>query len=760
MQLRMSLIENLSAQLPFGKKPPKAEYFFALNIGPEKLIAALWEMEGNELKIINSATHDYVSTEEIGSVTDKLLDTVLGDLPHDPSKILFGVPDSWLQDDELKDPYLKLLRDLVKELELTPMAYVATSHALSHFMEKQEGSPVTAILVNIGKKYVNIFSIRAGKLDGSATVERSSNLGADIEKGILSGVEAEVLPSKMLIFGDGNLEKQKNELTTFPWMSKLSFLHLPKIEVLAGDVEISAVCLAGAVELNSNIVFNFGASSPAKVTGGLHQMEKESEPAPQQAVTEKSQEQEELGEGDTNLGFVAGDITEQESQKKEASDILDQEGSELEADKVSPAESMVMRPEKEVSWEEPEVPATQRPLEVEEEVAGVGVGKWSLKSLTMPGGKKRILLVLAVLLVLLGAGALLVPKAQVKVFVEPRVLEKDTQVTVDPNIKEVDEAGEKIPGEIVQTQVSGTGRTSATGKKKVGNAAKGVVIIINNSSQGINFPAGTTLTSSDGLKFKTDQTASVSATLADDTDKKTITINATALEIGPDSNIPSGVNLGVGGYSSSQAVAKTQGNFSGGTSQDITVVSDEDQKKLLASVLADMRGKATQELQGKLTSGKKVLQETLSEEVSRKSFSKNVNDQANEFSVNVTVNYKGAAFTETDLKTMVAKLVETNVPDGFVLNLSDSETQADVSKVEKDGRVIFTARFKAKLMPKIDTDKIRKQLIGRSVQEAADILRGYENVLGSEIKLSPALPAPLQRLPIIDKNITIEVGLK
>jgi len=760
----VSLLEKLTARLPFSKRSAEVEYFFALNIDPEKLTAALWSIEGDQLNLISNTQESYSSTNEIIKTTDKLLDQSLGDLPHEPSKILFGVPDSWLLDDDLKDPYLKILRELVKELELTPMAYVATSHALLHFLEKKEGSPITAILVSINKKYVDIFSARAGKLDGTASVERSSNLGADIEKGILAGVNAEVLPSRMIIFGDGNLDKQKGELTTYPWMNKLSFLHIPKIEILKGDVEISAVCLAGAVEVNPNVKFDFTSLEVLIAQEDEEKVRRTESLTSETVESEQNFVAEEPEEKSSNLGFIAGDIAQSvekpvEVEKAEASDILD---AGLEEEEVVPSESVVMRPEKQIAWEDEEPRQNiEPPANFDDSLQTGGQGRSRmLNKFSLPGGGKRVFLVLAIILALLGLGMLFIPKAQVLVYVEPRVLEKDAQVIADPSIKSVDEAAQKIPGEIVSTQVTGTGTGGATGKKQIGNGAKGTVIIINNTSNGINFPAGTVLASSDGLKFKTDNTASVSATLATDTDKKTVTVNATAISFGPDSNLASGVNLTVTNYSTSQVVAKTQGNFSGGTSQDVTVVSDDDQKKLLAQVLSDLRSKAVTQLQEKLTSGKKVLPETLTEDVSKKTFNKDVNDQAQNFTLNATVNYKGTAFTDTDLKTMVAKLVETNVPDGYVLNLSDSETQADVSHIEKDGRVVFTARFKAKLMPKIDTEKIRKQLIGRSISSAADILRSYENVLGSEIKISPSLPGPLQRLPILDKNITVEVGLK
>ena len=102
----------------------------------------------------------------------------------------------------------------------------------------------------------------------------------------------------------------------------------------------------------------------------------------------------------------------------------------------------------------------------------------------------------------------------------------------------------------------------------------------------------------------------------------------------------------------------------------------------------------------------------------------------------------------------------TQVPVGFQLNLEDTETQADVSELKKDGKLIFLARFKTKLFPKIDAEIVKNQIKGKSVGEAVNILKGMENVLGSEIKISPALPSILQRLPLLGKNIKIEAGLK
>src|SRR3989339_856762 len=113
----MSFLNNLTAYLPFKKKEEKKEFYFAVNIETENLICALWTIEGKELKILSIASQKYSSDEEIIAVLDKLLDDVLGFKEEEPQKILFGVPNSWITEDNLKDEYLKILRNIVKELE-------------------------------------------------------------------------------------------------------------------------------------------------------------------------------------------------------------------------------------------------------------------------------------------------------------------------------------------------------------------------------------------------------------------------------------------------------------------------------------------------------------------------------------------------------------------------------------------------------------------------------------------------------------------
>lgn len=748
----MSFLEKISSLIPFGKKNEVLEYFFALNIESENLEVALWTIDKGELKILNIASEKYKSTDEIIRVSDKLLDECLGNREIEVLKILFGVPDNWLHEENLKDEYLHLLRKLVKEFELTPMAYVASSHGLIHLLEKKDEVPQTVILVGVEENHITTTVSRAGKLDGTKILERGEDIGIDIEKALLQFTTVETLPSKIFLYGKDrkNLEKEKGKLLSFPWMSKLSFLHLPKIEILDDDISISSICLAGASELEEDVIFKQLPQKTPKVESILN---------PKSIDEEKFDEEIKEEEDKDNFGFKVGDVSKQMEEEKMKVSLGEKEEAEveekgiaqktegmdvMESNVVAPVENMLEKFEQKFKF----------PTPANVESLKKFIPSKSFKNLPL------ILTVIAGLLSLVGI-YLFLPKASVKVFVEPRILERDAQVTADPKQKQVDESAKIIPAQIVETEISGSNRDTATGKKQVGDSAKGTVVIYNKTDASKSLSKGTTLTNSNGLKFSLDTSSSIASQSATDTGITfgSVHTQVSASAIGPDSNLPSGSEFTVSNFPTNQVSAKSEGNFSGGTSKDVTVVSSDDQQRLLAKLTSSLRQQAQQKLQDKLPQ-KKILEEALTEVILNKSFSKNISDQASDFSLNLTVRYRGTAFSDQDLRTIVAKLVTTEVPEGYQLNLSDTETQADVAKLEKDGTLKFLARFRAKLLPKINPNLIRDKIRGKTPKQAIESLKSIENVLGAEIIFSPNLPQVLQRLPFLNQNIKVDIGLK
>ncbi len=741
----MSLLDKLPKNFPFFKKSQEHEYYFALNIDSERLTAAVWGLEGKRLHIISKSSLKYSSEDELIESANLVLDEALADFPNEPSKILFGVPSSWLQDDSLKGEYLKILKQMVQELDLQPMAYVSTVASISHYLQKQQGVPTTAILVDVSQPLV-VSVVKAGKIIGSKEQKRSANLPEDIEKALLSFTDVEVLPSKILVYGEDDLNKFKEELTSFSWMAQLPFLHLPKIDQLDKDTTIISLCLAGATELNSDAIYHSTADIP-DFSGSVSKIA--------QAALRRGESQSSL----KDLGFISGNIEQEKPNKRvEEETYLDRQGEELDSRELIHPEAHL--PDQRHHPLDHHLSETNLSLTRFLKIPPVLKHRFSRLFAFLP---KKTLLIPVVVLLLLILAALLLPRAKVTIFIDMRVLEKDSEITADPAIDKVDEENKRIPGQIVESNVSGSDKGQATGKKQIGDPAKGKVVIYNATDKSLSLDKGTTLVSDSGNKFSLDANVTVASKSASAADppSHSSAVDAVAAQIGPDGNIPAGSDLKVASYSKSDVVAKVDSAFSGGISKDVTIVTADDQKRLLAKLSSQLRSKAKDELQTKLTGDSKILEESLSEQIIKSSYSKDVNDQSSEFSLNLSARYKGTAYKESDLKAIVSKLVETNVPQGYKLDLSQTETQAEVSKVEKDGKLIFKAKFKAKLMPKLDENKIKNDIKGKTPQQAAEKMKKIENVIGSNIKITPSLPLKqLQILPLLPQNISIEVTAK
>lgn len=740
----MSFLDKLP-KIPFlSKENQNTDYFFALNISPNKVAASVWGVEGKNLHIINSASSNVESEDGLILAANFALDDALADFEPEPNKILFGVPDAYLQDDDLKPEYLKVLKQMVKELDILPMAYVSTSHAISHYMQKLQGVPLTGILVEIADP-LNIAVVKAGKILGAKQQKRTGNLPEDIEKTLLNFTDVEVLPSKILIYGGNNLEKYKEELSSYSWMSQLPFLHLPRIDSLDEDIIIKAISYAGATEVYPDLPIE-----PARIIIGSFTTGRVISPSGQKITKELDQ-----------FGFIEGDIEQKRKLEEQSikSNVHNQSQSEVVPERDFQNRETGMM---EVSVE--------RNLGKVKNLAlapfnffkgGVGDGLSGLGGLAVSRYLK-LLLVPIFLVIFLVLFLLFIPKAVVTVYVDPETLEKETIVTSDPTIKAVDETAKKIPGQIIETDVSGSQKGEASGKKKVGDPAKGSVVVYNKTSSSKTLAGGTVLQGPNNLNFTIDSKLTIASQSAVEGGISfgKATVNATAQEIGPDSNLAAGKELSVKGFSSSEVTAKVDQAFSGGISKDVTVITSEDQKKLLAALSSELRKKAKDELQAKLKGDLKVLEESLAEKIVKQTFNKNVNDQATELSLNLVVNFRGTAYSDTDLRQIVSKLVETNIPEGYILDLTKTETQADVTKIEKDGKLVFTAKFRAKLMPKLDEEKIKQEIAFKTPQQVEEKLKTLGNVIGAEVKMSPSLPGPLARLPMLSKNIKIEVTAK
>ncbi len=162
----------------FGQKKENKEYFLAVLLRDETASIVVLEETHNKLRIIaQQTTHlptplEHIDIEKLLDILDKGITSLESQLPAQSSlhKTVFGLKESWVEEAHIKKEYLGMLKKISEELELKPIGFLVFSEAISHLLQQEEGAPVSAILVELGKQTTTVILVRGGKITETHTV--------------------------------------------------------------------------------------------------------------------------------------------------------------------------------------------------------------------------------------------------------------------------------------------------------------------------------------------------------------------------------------------------------------------------------------------------------------------------------------------------------------------------------------------------------------------------------------------------------------
>ncbi|MBI3559272.1 baseplate J/gp47 family protein [Candidatus Gottesmanbacteria bacterium] len=334
--------------------------------------------------------------------------------------------------------------------------------------------------------------------------------------------------------------------------------------------------------------------------------------------------------------------------------------------------------------------------------------------------------VLAFLLLIAGlmAAVYFVPKVKVIVHLSAKSFDKEMDITA--------------PGQGLEVSEIGTKKGVVTGKKLVGDKAKGTVTIFNTADAKV-FSAGTTITNN-GLKFILDIDANVATGSPAQSSQTSVAV--TAAEIGDKYNLPAGTLFSISSYQE----AKNENAFSGGNSHQATVVAKEDQTRLMATLSAELTAKAQNDLQTKLSSGQSLLPNAITFQVAKKKFSKEVDQEADTVSLDLTLDFKGVVISRDEAVTKFKEKFSGEIPAGYDLLPDQANLEIKTTKQDKTGSLILTSRLTAKLLPQMDKEQITKSISGKSVKEATKIIMSVTGVNAVDFEVAPKFFRPVINL--------------
>jgi len=663
----------------------KKENFWALLIEPEWISSAIWQITDGKVEIISTSPTTRWESDLIEPI-DASLSSCTQNLPddiQDPTKTVFGVPNSWIENGNIKSEYLEKLKKICKDLSLVPSGFVVLSEAISHFIKQAEEAPLSGIVVGISNDVLDLSIFNLGKLIGTTNVLRSVSIEEDMVEG-LSRLEGDLenFPSRIILFNqkEQELEEIKNNLDNADWnrLGNSKFIHTPRVEILDPSKKILAVALAGGSEIS-------------EVNGIIeipNEIETKTEEMPLEEVVNIKEPSDITAE---DLGFVTGS----------------------KFNNVVASFAYFKKP------------------------------NFKLPKFNFSFGTKPLIVGSVFILTILIVSFILwwfLPKATITIYVSPKKLEESISLKV----------GNDIKGEEISVSVNGEKTKPTTGTKTIGEKAKGQVKIQNGTGELVNLKSGTVLASLSDLKFITTKSASISAATST-TEPGFATVDVEASSIGSEFNLSKDEKFKVSNYPRADVEAISIDVFTGGSSRQISTVSEEDKKKLIKELKEELMLEAKQKLTDKIPEDMLIVEASFKEETEEEDYSNKVGDEATNLKLLLTLKITSTVVSKKDLSDISKRSLDGKIPTGFVLR-DDQITYGFVTSEEKDK---FNVRISANLLPQIDPVMVAKQISGKYPHLAEAFLGSIPGFVSAEIRLKPNLTGKLGTLPHISKNITV-----
>lgn len=776
-------IKNFFKKIQQPSLTPAEEHYLAVLIEDNFVKTALWTLTNQGVvEVVRIGEKIFFETdEELVEAVDRSLSPHFADKEF--RKVIFGVPSSWLLEGQLKEEKLEVLKKICREMELSAIGFVFNTEALLYYFKIKEGIPLTAILVSFGPKKLVFSLVKLGKIIKIEEIIRSGNLKEDLVEAFWRFKGEEVLPARIILYNQENLEEEVRQISEISWEEKeINFIHLPKVETLPSHFEILSLVLAGGKELGQaeKVILNQEAILKEELPGKeikeeVKEIEKETplkieqEPVSEEEGVsfEETQPEESTSKPEIfpeNFGFVKGE------------DILIKEGKKEEKPEEITPEIAFRKKSEELPSSQFERPKIR--INLLESIKGVlkkssglilffkkGLGV--IKNLPLVKIKSKFVLILLIILGILGiilfSAWWFLPKAQITLWIKPQLLEKSFTLTLDSNISQPDEQNLILPAEKIKITLTKEGKKETTGTKIEGEPASGEVVIYNRTSNPKTFAKGTEIIGPDNLKFTLEEevlvaSESVGSDYVKIPGKAKVKVKAVA--IGPEGNLASGTEFSVDNYSKSDFVAKNEEAFSGGTKREVQVVSRQDQEELEKNLLEELKKQSQEEIEEKTSSGQEIIPKSLSFEIRKKEFDKKVGDEGNEVNLKLEVEFSVLSFRNEDFNRLLEKEISSSIPEGFEYKPEEKESNFKLKELKGKDKAIFEANLKVFLFPKLDVEMIKNNLKGKSLIGGKNYLDSLEKIDSYQIKISPQFPKWLITFPRISKNITIEVKRK
>jgi len=392
------------------------------------------------------------------------------------------------------------------------------------------------------------------------------------------------------------------------------------------------------------------------------------------------------------------------------------------------------------------------------------------KNVSVGGKVWKFLLVfgsVVAIVVALIAAYLFLPKATIIIFAKNKSQSVEAEIKGSVNTTSVDFTNGNIPAKLVSVDDELTQTFSASGGKNSTNQkAKGTITIYNEfSDKSQSLVATTRFENEGGLIFRLVKSITVPGVtqVSGETKPGAIEADVIADEAGDKYNIgPSSFTIpgfkGSGNEKYTKFYAKSFKSMTGGGNNGSTVkaITDADINDAKNKVAAQLNNHIKQKTKDSIGSENIVLDDAISIGNQTYKTSNAEGDLTESFTVTVGAKANVLIFSENDVKSILnAKL---NASVGNSEKSEDNYLTVDYGKADVDltgGTIIFRVNGQGKIGSTIDTENLKKGILGKNEEDLTAYLKTYPEISKYEIIYWP--PFINGKIPSYENRVEIKL---
>jgi len=362
-----------------------------------------------------------------------------------------------------------------------------------------------------------------------------------------------------------------------------------------------------------------------------------------------------------------------------------------------------------------------------------------------------------------------IPQSNVELVLDSEILVKSVEVVVNPKLQQIDLEKKWIPSVILNITKTDTSSIPATGKSTIGDRAEGKVTIINKTEGDKSFAEGSRLFLDSNNEISYLLKSGVEVPRSSETSNTTLvygtkTVDVIAENFGSRFNLEKDEDLVLDGYDKDKYYAKVENDIKGGTEKEVTAVSKNDIALLKTNMEGIVEKDALNSLRDKLVGDQILPDGGYKSTIVSEEFNKKVGEEASTLDLTQTVKIEGFVYAESDLQNLLKEVLKEFIPEKYSITgaeekLEISEAIASGMETLEDKTEVLKMQVKVKsyVIPKVEEEDIRNNLIGQSVASAEAYLSRIPHVASLKIDLWPPLPGFLRTMPHIKSKIKIEI---